>query len=141
MLFTIILFFIAIVIVFGMLSYRAWELRTARKSIPDDGSTANVVPDLSFRHVEKNMLYLAKHVLQSVLLFVIKWWFILIGKFKKWAIPKINNYFGKKEEDTGEPKRLSFWKRAILESKAKVRRMKERVKREQEEKEREVEVV
>lgn len=138
MLFTIILFFIAIVVVFGMLYYRAWELRTSRKSIPDGNTTLNIAPDLSFRHVEKNVLYFTKHVLQNILLFVIKWWFIMVANIKRWAMPKINSYFGKKEVESEEqPKRLSFWRRAILESKAKIRKMKEKVKKEQEEKEQE----
>lgn len=101
----------------------------------EDSVLGSGMPDLSFRHVEKNMLYLAKHILQNIVLFIVKYWFIGVGKFKRWIMPKINSYFGKKEETSTEIKKLSFFKRAILESKAKIKRMKEKVKREQEQKE------
>lgn len=133
MLFTIIIFFIAIVVAFGMLAYRAWEIRTARVSIAEDDS--KVAVDLSFRHVEKSMLYLTKHIVQTVVLTVVKYWFIWTTKAKKWISdrwPKIHDYFVKKPVENTELSKPTFLEKAILESKAKIKRIKEKVKREHE---------
>jgi hypothetical protein len=134
MLLTITIFFIAIISAFGMLTFRAWEIRTSRISIPEDGS--QIVPDLSFRHVEKNMLYLTKHLVQSIVLVVVKYWFIITTKTKKWIAdkwPKIHTYFEGKTEGASELTKPSFFQKAILESKAKIKKIKEKVKREHEE--------
>ena len=130
MLFTIIIFFIAIILAFGMLAFRAWELRTARASMPEN--VENKVTDLTFRHVKKNMLYLTKHIVQGIVLVVVKYWFICVTKTRKWISdkwPKINAYFQKKPEST-ENQKPSFFRKAILESEAKIKRIKEKVKRE-----------
>lgn len=129
----IIIFFIAIVTCFGMLAWKAWEIRTSRVAIEENSKI--VLPDVPFRHVEKNMLYLAKHIIQSLLLVIVKYWFILTTKTKKWLAdkwPKIHDYFKKKPLVSGEVKPLSFVKRAIIESKTKIRRVKEKVIREHE---------
>ena len=77
----IIIFFIAIVTCFGMLAWKAWEIRTSRVAIEENSKI--VLPDVPFRHVEKNMLYLAKHIIQSLLLVIVKYWFISTTKTKK----------------------------------------------------------
>ncbi len=127
---TILIFFITIIIAFGMLAFRAWEIRTARVSISE--STDKIEPDLSFRHVEKSMLYLTKHIVQSIVLALAKCWFIITTKIKKCVTDKWPYYFQKKPEVSAEHAKPSFFKKAILESKTKIRRIKEKVRREHE---------
>jgi hypothetical protein len=127
----IILFFIAIVAAFGMLAFRAWEMRTGRVRIPE--YQENRTSDLSFRQVEKNMLYLAKHMIQGIVLAIAKYWFIMTTRTKKWLSgkwPKIHERFVRKTNVASKTQAPSFIKRAILESKAKIKRVKEKVKRE-----------
>lgn len=129
----IVIFFISIILAFGMLSFRAWQIRTARVSIPDNKDGA--LPNITFRHVEKSMLYLTKHVIQGIVLACVKYWYILVTKTKKsisdkW--PRIHSYFQKNNELPSEPSKPSFFQKAILESKAKIKRIKEKVKNEHE---------
>ena len=135
MLLTIVIFSISILIAFGMLAFRAWEIRTARVSLPENLEAK--LSNLSFRHVEKNMLYLTKHIVQNVVLVVAKSWFIVTTKVKKFTadkLPKVYNFFIKKPKvDTEKPARLSFVQKAVLESKSKIRRIKEKVKKDHEE--------
>ncbi|MEK7586240.1 MAG: hypothetical protein AAB477_03375 [Patescibacteria group bacterium] len=116
---------------FGMLTFRAWEIRTTRVSIPEN--IEKIAPDLSFRHVEKSMLYLTKHLVQSIVLGLVKYWFIITTKSKKWIAdkwPKIYSYFEKKKDGASEPTKPSFFQKAILESKAKIKRIREKVEKE-----------
>lgn len=113
-----------------MLIFRAWKIRTARveKPLPN----IEIFPKMQFRHVEKLMLYLTKHVIQWIVLVVVKYWFIIYTKTKKWAgkkLPKIYEFFKDKSQNINHQKN-SFVRRAILESKIKIRRIKEKVKRE-----------
>ncbi len=129
MIITIVIFFIAIVTAFGMLSMRAWEIRTNRIT-PE--IVEHPMPELSFRHLEKNMLYLTKHIIQSIILVCAKYWFILTTRTKKWIStkwPKIHDRFIKKPESS-ETVSPSFVQRAVLESKAKIKRIREKVKKE-----------
>jgi hypothetical protein len=131
MLLITIIFFIAIITAFGMILFRAWEIRTSRASLPE--VMESKVPDLSFRHVEKNMLYLTKHIVQGIVLTVVKYWFILATKTRKWIVdrwPKINAYFQKKQDQDGTPQKPSFFRKAILESEAKIKKIREKVKKE-----------
>ena len=135
---TIIIFFLAIISAFSMLAFKTWEMRTGRANIPEN--TDNILPDLSFRRVEKSMLYLTKHVVQWIVLWTAKHWFIITTKTKKkisdsW--PRINAYLQKKPE-TLEAQKPSFISRAILESKVKINRIKEKVKREHGEEDNEI---
>ena len=133
MLVPFIIFIAALLVAFGMLVFRAWELRTERIKVP--GVVEETLPDLSFRHVEKSMLYLTKHLVQGIVLWVVKHWFILITKTKKFIAdkwPKFYAKFQKKPEATDVNKKPSFFKKAILESEAKIKRIKEKVKREHE---------
>jgi hypothetical protein len=125
--FIIAIFFIAIVIAFGMLVFRAWELRTGRVEITERLPVSNI----SFRHVEKNMLHLTKYVIQGIIFTGAKYWFITVTKTKKEfkeKLPRINALLKKKPRPT--PTRVSFVKRSIIESKIKINRIKERVKKE-----------
>lgn len=131
MLITTIIFFVAIITAFGMLAFRAWELSNSKANYGESNKV--VIPHLPFRHLEKNMLYLAKHIVQSLVLAIVKHWFIFITKAKKWLSnrwPKVHNYFKKKAIANEEAKSPSFVKRAILESKSKIKRIKEKIKKE-----------
>ena len=129
----IIIFFIAIISLFGMLMFRAWEIRTSRALKPEPGT--DVLPKIHFRHVEKIMLYLAKHIIQWIVLVVVKYWFIISTKVRNWIgrnWPKIYNFFKEKTEDINQQKN-SFVSKAVLESKIKIKRIREKVRREHEE--------
>jgi TRAP-type C4-dicarboxylate transport system substrate-binding protein len=113
-----------------MLVFKSWEIKTKR--INGDQTIELKIPELPFRHLEKNMLYLTKHIVLGVVLVSAKYWFILSTKFKKWfdeKWPKINAYF-KKNTDKVTSYRHSFVKKAILESKVKIKRIREKVKEE-----------
>jgi hypothetical protein len=128
----IILFLIAMTMAFMMLSFRAWEIKTLREN--PAVSPRKLLPEVYFRHIEKIMLYLAKHIIQSIVLMVVKYWFIVVTKTKKWIKknwPKISKFLKKEAKDINQQKN-SFVRRAILESKTKIRRIKEKVRREHE---------
>ena len=113
--------------------YRAWEIKTSRVEKP--GPDKKVFPKIYFRHVEQVMLYLIKRGVQWVVIIVVKYWFIIATKIRKWGsknLPKIFSFFKKKTKDFDQQKR-SFVRKAVLESKAKIRRIKEKVRREHEE--------
>ena len=128
----IIIFFIAIILAFGMLFFRTWEIKTAQ--VEPQIEERKFFPEIYFRHIEKIVLHLVKYGIQWLVLILVKIYFILTTKTKKWVgknWPKINKYFiGKTKEVNG--KGMTFAKRAILESKIKIRRIKEKVKREHE---------
>ena len=125
-----IIFLIAIISLFGMLMFRAWEIKTSRVEEPI--SEKSKLPKIYFRHVEKIMLYLAKHIIQWIVLISVKYGYIALTKVKKWIknnLPKINNFF-RDGVDKVKQYRNPFISRAILESKVKIRRIKEKVKKE-----------
>jgi len=129
----IIIFFISILVAFGMLSFRAWQIRTSQIAQVSDNNESHI-PELSFRQIEKNMLYLTKHIVQVVVLTGAKYWFIIITKTKKkvsGSWPKVHAYFQKKPVSE-KPEKPSFVRRAILESKSKIKRIREKVREEHE---------
>ena len=131
MLATIIIFSIAILSLFGMMLFRAWEVR--QKESENPLPSRKIVPEIYFRHVEKIMLYLTKYIVQSIVLVTVKYWFIVYTKASKWIgenWPKMYSFFKKKEEDNTPPHKNSFIQRAIVESKIKIRHMKEKVLKE-----------
>ena len=133
MVLTIIIFFIAIIGAFGMLTFRAWEIKTSR--VERTPTTQKIIPEMHFRHVEKIVLHLIKHGVQWVVLIIAKHWFITYTKTKKWVLkklPKVHEFFKKKSKDINQQKN-SFFHKAILESKAKIRHVREKVRREHEE--------
>jgi len=108
--------------------FRAWEIKTSRLEKPL--SVRNLLPKIYFRHVEKIMLYLVKHIVQWIVLMVVKYWFILITKAKKWGDrkqPKILAFFKGKPKELN-PQKYSFMRKAVLESKMKIRHIKEKVR-------------
>jgi len=113
-----------------MVSFRSWEIRTGKKNIIDE---ENNIPHIPFRHIEKNMLYLTKHVVQGLVLVTVKYWFILVLKTKKMISekwPKIHESINKRFSKNNEKKKMTFAKRAVLESKIKIKKMKQRIKEE-----------
>lgn len=134
MIVTIIIFLVAIISLFGMLVFRAWEIKTARLEKPIE--SRNIFPIIYFRQVEKIMLYLTKHIIQWIVLVLAKYWFILSTRTKKWIfkkLPKINEFFKTQTKKNVIPKK-TFVGKAILESKIKIQKIKERVKKDHEEK-------
>lgn len=126
MIFYIIIFLITIIFAFGMLLFRVWEIKTNRKIVEKDNLS---FPEIPFRHVEKNMLYLTKHIVVGLVLVTVKYWFISVIKTKKFVVenwPKIHHLLKKKyKKNEGK---MSFAKRAILESKFKIKKMKQKIK-------------
>jgi hypothetical protein len=132
MILLIVIFFIAIITAFGMLTFRAWEIRTDRVKITEKNK--DPVPELYFRHVEKNIMHFAKHIIQWIVLTIVKYWLIITTKTKKWLgenWPKVHRLFEKKEL-SNSPMRISFFRRAILESKSKISKLKEKIKEDHE---------
>jgi len=137
MIFIIIIFFIAIIGAFGMLVFRAWEIRTNR--ISTENKEKKYTTELSFRRVEKIFLFVAKYTIQGIVLFSVKTWFLITTKVKVWLqnkLPKINKFFQKKA--SADSRKISFIQRAVIESKIKIKRAKEKIKKEHEEKEEEI---
>lgn len=133
MLITIIIFFTALLVSFGLITYRAWEIKTSQVEIEEENKR-KILPEVYFRHVEKIILYITKHIIQSIILLVVKYWYIFTAKVRKWGvknIPKIATFF--KVKSVNKQPRRSFVKRAIIESKIKIRRVKEKVRRDLEE--------
>jgi len=121
-----IIFLIALGIAFGMLSFRAWELRTGR--VVAQSHETSPVPDLSFRKVEKTALYVIKYTIQAIVFTGAKYWFITATKTRKGIeekLPEVHAFFKKKPRT-----KPSFVRRSIIESKVKIKKIKEHVKKE-----------
>ncbi len=115
-----------------MLMFRAWEIRTYRIDIEED--IEKFTPELSFKHFEKIALYTIKHIVQWIVLACVKLWYLLITKGKiliQNRLPKINKLL--KKDSIGDPRKISFVQRAIIESKIKIKKVKEKIKKEHEE--------
>lgn len=125
----IILFFIAIGLSFSIIYFRAWEIKNSK--VEDTIILRKIVPEIYFRQIEKIMLYLTKHIVQWLILISVKYWFIVLAKVKKWVsknLPKIHRFFKTKTKEINQQKN-TFLNKAILESKIKIKRIKEKVKR------------
>ncbi|HAE36323.1 MAG: hypothetical protein UR85_C0006G0011 [Candidatus Nomurabacteria bacterium GW2011_GWF2_35_66] len=130
----IIIFFIAIILAFGMLIVRDWKLRTKRIIIIDEQD--KFTPNLSFRYFEKIFLFLTKHIIQWIVLSSVKVWFLIVAKTKvlfQNKLPKINKLF-KKKEGIFDSRKISFIQRAVIESKIKIKKVKEKIQKEHEDK-------
>jgi len=133
MLIITIIFLVAIISAFGMLFFRAWKIRENKNE--ESIYSIRVIPEIYFRQVEKIMLYLTKYIVQWLVLNTVKYWYIVTIKTKKLIsqkLPKLHNYFKRKPNDDGIQK-TSFIKRAVIESKIKIRRIKEKVKKDHKE--------
>ena len=117
-----------------MLFFRAWELRTGRVTLSEEMITWN--PQLSFRQTEKTVLYLTKYIVQGIVFTGAKYWFIVTTKAKNEIkkIPKVHAILQKKQSATPTSNsKISFLQRSVIESKMKIRRIREKVKKEHEE--------
>lgn len=128
---TLIILIFALISIYGMLSYSYGELSAGSREEKD----STPAPDASFRKIEKYMLYSLKHILQAVVLFTVKYWFITTAKTKKFLMekwPKIHEKFMTKKEVVEKPVSATkvFLKRAVAESKFKIKRIKDKVKAE-----------
>ncbi len=122
----IVIFILSTVALAGMLYYRAWQIDKAEKD--KFSAQRKLPPELYFRHIEKIMLYLTKHIVQWLILSGAKCWFKIKAKTNKWIqknSPRIHKFFEKKEST-----KKTFVGKAILESKIKIRRIKERIEKE-----------
>ena len=127
MLFVVIIFFIAITTAFGMLSFRAWELRTGRVA-PEHVETGTF--EFSFRNFEQVMLHYTKHIIQGFVLVVVKYWFIGVTRVKIWLMdkwPKVHRIFQKKPKEP-TPMKPTFFTKALMESKSKIKRIRQKVR-------------
>jgi hypothetical protein len=121
---TITIFIIAIVTAIGLLSFSAWEVESGVRN-PD----TYPVFKISIRKIEKYVLYYTKWILQSIVINIVKVWFILVAKTKKFLKekwPKLVNKLHPKPLEVGE--RPSFVRRAVIESKIKIKRAKENIR-------------
>ncbi|MCC6323603.1 hypothetical protein IT400_02295 [Candidatus Nomurabacteria bacterium] len=126
---SIIIFIISLLVIFGLLTYSTRELARGARQIGQPR-----VPDVSFRKIEKVVLYYTKNIVQITVITVVK--YSLIGTIKakkvmREKLPhvhrKIKKVFLKKESTDTKP---SFIQKAMLESKTKIRRLKDKIKKE-----------
>lgn len=139
MTYIIIIFFIATIGAFGMLLFRVWEIKTSR-IIVSEISEEKLPSRISFRYIETIILYLAKHAIQWTVLLFVKLWYLLVSRIKLIILdklPKINRFFNRISK-SDDPRKISFVQRAVIESKIKIKRVKEKIKKEHEEKEEEI---
>lgn len=114
-----------------MLVFRAWEIKTGRITL---GEEPRYKLELSFRYIEKIILYITKHVIQWIVLSSVKLWFLVITKTRlliQNKLPKISKFFQKKQNN--DPRKISFVQRAVIESKIKIKKVKEKIKKDHEE--------
>ncbi len=133
MIFLILIFTIAIILAFGMLFFRAWEIRTSR--FKKEQEEKIFTPELSFRYIEKIVLYLTKYIIQWIVLSSVKFWFVVKTKTKillRNKLPKINQFF-KRKNSINDSRKITFIQRAVMESKIKIRKVKEKIIKEHEE--------
>lgn len=124
---SIIIFLISLLVIFGILISSARKVQLGQRQI--DGMWA---PDVSFRKIEKYVLYYTKNIVQITVITVVKYSMIGAIKTKKIIrekLPHIHHKIKKvisKREPGSKP---SFIQKAVLESKTKIRRIKDKVKR------------
>ena len=132
MIFYIIFFIIAIIVALGMLIFRSWEIKTMRFDL--QLNTNRRGQGFSFNTIEKSFLYIIRRIVFVVVLTCVKYWLIITTKIKKrvsenW--PKIHNFFQSKPKEI-IPRKHSFVSQTILESKARISKLKEKIKKEHE---------
>ncbi len=122
-----------------MLLFRVWEIKTNKIEVKSEKES--YTPELSFRNIEKIFLFLIKYSIQWIVLVSVKIWYLVISKTKllfKNKLPKINKFFNRKPK-IEDPRKISFVQRAVIESKIKIKRVKEKIKKEHEKKIEEIE--
>jgi len=124
----IIIFILAIVSAFGMLSYQAWEIRNGKKVFIRENLILSQTK--SFKNIERSILTFLKYFIQKTLLLLMKLWFLIVIKIKKLWVekkPMIHSLLKRKNKDPKSPQNPSFVSKALTESKYKIRRMKEKL--------------
>jgi len=124
------IFFVAIIALFGMVMFRAWEIKSGQTEKPV--SLRNIFPEIYFRHTEKIVLYLARHTIQWIVLMVVKYWFISLTRTKKWfdkKLPKIRVSIEKLSKNGNGIKKI-FAHRSVIELKTKIKHIREKVRKE-----------
>jgi hypothetical protein len=126
---SIIIFIISLLIIFGLLVLSARQIQSGKRQI-----AISRVPDMSFRKIEKVVLYYTKNIVQTTVIVVVKYSLIGAIKTKKMVKEnwphihkKIKKVLTKKDPTDAKP---SFIQKAVLESKTKIRRIKDRVRKE-----------
>lgn len=126
------IFLVSILSAFMILNYSAFEVRSGMRG--EKRTWHIIVPPI--RHLEKYLLYFLKHLIQSIVLLTVKYWILFVTRLQKWWItawPKIQKIFTRKKHDIRDienqyPKNPSFLRRAIFESKIKIKRMKQKIR-------------
>lgn len=124
----IIIFLVSIAFLFGMLFYQAWEIKEGKIERP--ARDKNFLPALYFRQIEKIMLYWTKRGIQWLILVTVKYWTILVEENKKIInrkFPQIKTLFKKLKQRRNHS---DFIHRAMIESRFKIKRVREKVKKE-----------
>ena len=132
MIFYILLFIISSILAFGMLAFRSWEIKTMRFDAGLNINKRNFI--ISFKNLEKSFLYIIRRIIFVVVLTSVKYWLIITTKIKKRIVedwPKIHNIFKSKEKEL-TPKKHSFVSQTILESKVRISKLREKIKKEHE---------
>ncbi len=112
-----------------ILAYSAWQVRAGMRNQNRDWKI--VFPPI--RQLEKYLLYSLKHLIQHLVLSIVKYWILGMIKIKKWFIenwPKIKARLRKNKPklEPTYPKSPSFVRRAVFESKIMIKRMKQKIK-------------
>ena len=132
MIFYILFFIVASIFALGMLIFRSWEIKTMRFDNSLNTNKRNFV--VSFKDIEKSFLYIIRRIIFVVILTCVKYWLIITTKIRKRIIenwPKVHNLFKSKEKEL-TPKKHSFVSQTILESKARISKLREKIKKEHE---------
>jgi hypothetical protein len=111
-----------------MLFYQAWEIKQGKIERPSKNK--NFLPALYFRQIEKIMLYWTKRGIQWLILVTVKYWTILVEENKKIInkkFPQIKTFFKKLKQRRNHG---DFIHRAMIESRFKIKRVREKVKKE-----------
>ena len=126
----IIIFLVSIISLFGILAYQAEKIRKSKIEKPP--KEKNFLPIVYFRQVEKIVLYWVKRWIQWLILTIVKYWTILVEESKKIVnkkLPKTKEFFKKLKRKRNNG---AFFRKAKIESKFKIKRLREKIKKEYE---------
>ncbi len=129
MIFFIIVFVIAIITAFIVLDYRVWQMRNSQEVVVFE--VKNPASHITLRKIELGILHFLKYCMQKVIIISAKYWFLATAKSKKFISerwPKIHSIFQKKTVIPSEIQQPSFFAKALMESKIKVRHLRKKIK-------------
>jgi hypothetical protein len=127
----IIIFLIATIIALGVLYYRIWQIKNIDDSTLIEEIPVDHIHIISFRKLEKDVLNFLKRFVQKLVLLIAEGWFLFTTKTKKFLMekwPRIHNFFSPNKvspTQTGQP---TFFTKALLESKYKIKRLKKKIR-------------